>query len=267
VAVAKLKYRFTNDVLFKMLFVRYPKLLKRLVSELLGIAEDSIREFEIKNPEIPPESLGDKFCRLDINMTVNGQRVDLEIQVRDRGDFPERTLYYWAREYSSALGEGGRYNELPRVVIISIVDFSLFECNEYYSEFLVLEATRHTRLTDRMSLRYFELPKLPEAVGAYDGLKLWLSLFRAKTEEELKEIEAMEVPAMQEAIGAYHSITATPEFREIERLRSKARHDEAQALYHAELKAAEKEREKWLGVVADKDALIAELRARLGENK
>ena len=37
---------------------------------------------------MPPESLEDRFCRLDINMTVNGQRVDLEIQVNDEGDFP-----------------------------------------------------------------------------------------------------------------------------------------------------------------------------------
>ena len=37
---------------------------------------------------------------------------------------------------------------------------------------------------------------------------------------------------MEEAIMAYRSITATPEFREMERLRSKARHDEAQALWN-----------------------------------
>ena len=42
---------------------------------------------------------------------------------------------------------------------------------------------------------------------------------------------------MEEAIQAYHSITATPEFREMERLRSKARHDEAQAIWNAERKA------------------------------
>ena len=39
---------------------------------------------------------------------------------------------------------------------------------------------------------------------------------------------------MDQAINAYYTITASPEFREIERLREKARHDEAQALYHAE---------------------------------
>ena len=39
---------------------------------------------------------------------------------------------------------------------------------------------------------------------------------------------------MSQAVEAYRQITVTPEFREAERLRSKARHDEAQALYNAE---------------------------------
>jgi len=43
---------------------------------------------------------------------------------------------------------------------------------------------------------------------------------------------------MDEAIVAYRSITATPEFREMERLRSKARHDEAQALWNERRKIA-----------------------------
>lgn len=41
------------------------------------------------------------------------------------------------------------------------------------------------------------------------------------------------MPAMEQAVNAYYSITASEKFREIERLREKARHDEAQALYHA----------------------------------
>ena len=163
--MAKLEYTFKNDTLFKVLFVRAPDLLKRLVAELLGIKIQCIEEFEIRNPEMPPESLGDKFCRLDINMAVNGQRVDLEIQVQDGGDFPERTLFYWAREYSTALGEGGRYQELPRVVIISIVAFTMFDCRDYHSEFQPLELKRHTPLTDKLSLHFFELPKLPELVS------------------------------------------------------------------------------------------------------
>jgi predicted transposase/invertase (TIGR01784 family) len=166
-------------------------------------------------------------------MIVNDQRVDLEIQVENEGSYPERTLFHWAREYSSALAIGQDYSKLPRVIIISIVDFRLFDCVEYHSEFQALEVTRHTPLTDKFNLHFFELPKLPPAVSAENGLLLWLSLFRARTEEELKQIESLEVPMMKEAIGAYRSITVSPEFREAERLWTKARHDEAQALSKA----------------------------------
>ena len=236
--MTELKYRFTNDTLFKMLFVKYPNLLKKLVAVLLNIHVDSIGSFQIRNPEMPPESLGDKFCRLDINMKVDEQRVDLEIQVDDDGGyFPERTLYYWAREYSTALPTAGKYAELPRTVVISIVGFKLFPCAEYHSEYQALEVTRHTPLSDRFVLHYFELPKLPSTVTADNGLELWLSLFRAKSEEELASIEALGVQEMSDAITAYRQITITPEFREMERLRAKARHDEAQALYNAERKA------------------------------
>ncbi|GHU03173.1 transposase [Spirochaetia bacterium] len=257
--MTKLEYTFKTDTLFKMLFVKYPELLKRLVSALLGIPLESIGTFQILNPEIPPETLGDKFCRLDINMTVDGLRVDLEIQVTDEGDYPERSLYYWAREYSASLEEGKKYSTLPRVVIISIVGYNLFDCAEFHSEFQALEVTRRTSLTDKMSLHYFELPKLPERISADGELGLWLSLFKAETEEDLKKIEILEVPIMKQAINAYRSITATDEFKEIERLRSLARHNEASALDHAR----RQERAKWQAVVAQKDAEIERLRAEL----
>jgi hypothetical protein len=62
--VAKLEYTFKTDTLFKTLFVKHPNLLKQLVCELIGIQLESIGEFVITNPEMLPESLGDKFCRL-----------------------------------------------------------------------------------------------------------------------------------------------------------------------------------------------------------
>ena len=38
---------------------------------------------------------------------------------------------------------------------------------------------------------------------------------------------------MEQAIDAYYTITASEEFREIARMRERARHNEASALYHA----------------------------------
>jgi len=223
-------------MLFKMMFVKYPDLLKRLVAELLRISYDSIWEFEITNTEMLPDAIGDKFCRLDINMKVDGQRVDLEIQVDDKGNYPDRSLYYWSREFSSALCEGGNYSDLPRTIVVSIVAFPLFDCEEFYSEFSALEVTRHTLLTDKFSLRYFELPKLPTDVGADDKQKLWLSFFRAKTEEDIKRIQKLKEPIMEQAIEAYRHISTAKEFQELERLRDRARHDETSALAYARRK-------------------------------
>ena len=268
--MTKLKYRLTNDILFKMLFVKYPDLLQRLVAELLSIEYISINEFTIRNPEMPPEAMGDKFCRLDINMIVNGQRVDLEIQVENEGNYPERSLFMWAREFSTAISEGQDYTLLPRTIIISILGFKQFkDPNKFHSEFQVLEVSNHEPLTDKCVLHFFELPKLSKSVNIVCGKEVWLKLFTAETEEDLEKIEDLGVPVMSEAVQAYRHVSASSEFREIERIRSKARHDEAQALRNARSQGAEEEREKWQDVVAEvtaeKDAIIAQLQAQLGK--
>ena len=231
-AMTKLKHTFKTDILFKLLFTKNPELLKRLVAQLLGITLDSITQFEIRNPEMTPEIIGKKFSRLDIVMTVDGQQVDLEVQVENESDYPERVMFYWARLFSNSLPAGGNYSELPRTIIVSIIDFILFECEEFRSEYQALEVSRHTPLSNKMAYYFYELPKLPKAVGGNDLLLLWLALFKADTEEELKQIQALGVPELTEAITAYHSVAASPEFLELERMRTKAQHDEAQALYN-----------------------------------
>ena len=212
-------------------------MLKRLVAAILGIAVDSITEFIITNTEIPPEAIGDKFCRLDISMIVNGQRANLEVQVEDEKDYPERSLYHWARIYSSALKAGSPYSSLPRVIIVSILDFIMFDCAEYRSEFGALELKRLELLSDKLSMLYFEVRKLPKVIDKENELELMLSLFRAKTEEELKQLEALEVAVVTQAIGAYREVVVSHEFRELERLRAEARNNEASALANAERKA------------------------------
>ena len=116
-------------------------------------------------------------------------------------------------------------------------------------------------LIDRLCLKYYELPKLPDIESVDDELRLWLTLFNAKT-EDLKRLEDMEVPIMKQAIGAYRTVTATDEFRQLERMRADARNREASALGHARREGIaigeEAEREKWQGVVAENEVTIAE---------
>ena len=259
----ELEHKLNSDLLFKMLFVQYPELLKNLISVVLNISTDDMFDFVIVNPEIPPNKVGDKFCILDIHMTVHNQRIDLEVQNFNHGDYPERSLFYWARDYSSALLEGGKYIDIPRVVIISILDFVQFDCEGYHSEYLPMEKNNHTLLTDKMSLHYFELPKIKGEIDKTNILELWLRLFNAKTEEDIKKILDLEVPIMKEAINAYRKVSVSEEYKELERLTSKTKHNEAAALYHAEQKGIkvgrETERAIWEKKMAEKDAEIARL--------
>ena len=62
---------------------------------------------------------------------------------------------------------------------------------------------------------------------------------------------------MPQAVGAYHSITADKQFQYLETPRTKARHDEAQALSNAR----RQEREKWQGVIDEKDTALANEKA------
>ena len=256
----KLEHTLTNDILCKLLFVKYPDLLKRLVAELLSIEYEDITEFCMTNPEMPPETIGDKFCRLDINMMVNEKQVSLEIQVARQNYYPVRSLYYWARMFSTALKESGEYATLPPTISINILDFNQFENPDKFQwEFQFRETETHELLTDKAVIRFYELRKLPPLESVDSGKDLWLKLFNAKTEEDLDKITKMEVPVMSQAVEAFRHVATTPEFKELERMRLKARHDEAQVMYDIRM--------HWEGVVADKDARIAELEEQLKNAK
>jgi len=264
--MAKLRYTLKTDTLFKLLFRKYQNLLKRLVADFLCIEYESITQFVVTNPDITPEELGKKFCRLDINMIVNGHRVDIEVQVSDEGNYPERSLFYWAREFSTGINESENYSLLPRTFVISILGFNQFaDPGKFHHEFQCLEVTTHEPLTDKQVLHFFELRKLPPLNSRDTGRDLWLKLFNAETEEELAKFEKLGVPVMSEAVQAYRHVAASDEFMVMERMRSKARHDEAQALNNAEQRGEQRANAQWQAVVAEKDTRIAEKDTRIAE--
>ena len=252
----KLEYNFRSDVLFKMLFVRYPHLLKRLIAAILNISVDMIEEFHIMNTEMTPEEIGRKFCRLDISMVVNGVQINIEIQNTNEGDFIDRTIFNWSRLFSSSLQSGVDYAQLKKTIVICIVNFELFKENGVHSHFQLLEINRHTLLSDKMVLHYFELPKAPNLteLDYNNELELWLALFNASTQTELDKLATDGGEIMQKAIHAYESITATDEFKELEWARRKAEHDEATALANERRKVEA----QWAEAVTEKEAQITE---------
>jgi len=75
---------------------------------------------------------------------------------------------------------------------------------------------------------------------------------------------ANDFAAINEAIDAYRSLMVSEEFREYVRMREKAELRELYALNRAREEARAEADKKWQSVVDEKDAEIAELRAKLG---
>ena len=70
---------------------------------------------------------------------------------------------------------------------------------------------------------------------------------------------------MSEAIAAYRHVAASDKFIQIEKARSKARHDEAQAIGNAERRRDMHWQGVVAGVVAEKDAALAGKDAQIAE--
>jgi len=116
-------------------------------------------------------------------MSVNYVLINIEIQVADEGTYRERSLYNWSKMFLSSLGTGEKYKDTLKVITINILDFILFDdTKELHSEYRTLEVTINMLLTDKMSIHFFELPKLSEIenLDLKDEKQFWLVFFNAE---------------------------------------------------------------------------------------
>jgi predicted transposase/invertase (TIGR01784 family) len=238
----------TNDVMFKALFVEDSgdyELLRSFLSATLKIPKSDIVNTLIKNPELVPLAYEGKMTRLDILLTTSKHTINVEMQVASTEYYKERSLLYCARMYHDQLKEGEDYGKLQPCIGIHILNFTLFpDCTEYHSSFSMREDTRNEPLTDKMRLHYLELPKVRKVSDKNkpdenDELRLWMQLFKAKTEEELDMLNATNVTAIQHGVKAVRSLSEDEKIREYVRQREKAIQD-----YYSDMAVAESRGEK-----------------------
>ncbi len=147
------------DVIFKKFFIENEDMLHSFVASLLNIPDESISEINITNPEIPPESISGKFSRLDLNMKVKDRLVNVEIQVKNEPDYRDRVLFYWAKLYTSELKSGENYGILKQTISINIINFNMFDNEDYHSEVNAVVKETGEIFSDKLNIHFFELKK------------------------------------------------------------------------------------------------------------
>lgn len=219
-------------VIFKRVFgdEKNKDIIAAFISDLLEIPRNSIRNIYINNVELAPEFFGQKFSRLDLKLDVDGRIVNIEMQVNKEDDFKERTLFYWSKFYSEELKAGDEYEQLKQTICINIINFDLFDSEDYHSHFKVMENERHEVLTDKFAIHFFELKKLSK-LGKNKRMEDWLNLINAETEGDLMAIQQnTSIPEVQQTIVMLRKLNADERVRQEAFYREKRLHDEASAL-------------------------------------
>ena len=234
------------DIIFKRVFgnEKNTEIIAGFISDMLDIPREKITKVVIKNVELPPDEIDQKFSRLDLNLYVDGRKINIEMQVNKESAYKERTLFYWAKLYSDDLDSGEDYSALSQTICVNIINFNLFDCENYHSHFMLKEKERDEIMTDKLAIHFFELKK----VGKYKRNKRmedWLTLINAETEGDLMALQQnTSIPEIQKTIVILREMSADEKIREEARRREKRLHDEATALNHARTEGIEEGIEK-----------------------
>ena len=234
------------DIIFKRVFgnEKNTEIIAGFISDMLDIPREKITKVVIKNVELPPEEIDQKFSRLDLNLYVDGRKINIEMQINKESAYKERTLFYWAKLYSDDLDSGEDYSALSQTICVNIINFNLLDCENYHSHFMLKEKERDEIMTDKLAIHFFELKK----VGKYKRNKRmedWLTLINAETEGDLMALQQnTSIPEIQKTIVILREMSADEKIREEARRREKRLHDEATALNHARKEGIEEGIEK-----------------------
>ena len=148
------------DIIFKKIFTENSDMLHSFVASMLDVPSESIEEIKITNTELPPETYAGKFSRLDLSLRVDNRLVNVEIQVKNEPDYRDRTLFYWAKLYSSELKSGEDYGELKQTITINIINFNMFSGDDYHTEVAAMIKGTDEIFSDKFSMHFFELKKV-----------------------------------------------------------------------------------------------------------
>ena len=114
-----------NDVVFQRLFNKDHQKITKLFAE--AMLDEKINHMVInEDKELLSETLEQKTGILDLQLDVNNtEKVDVEVQLVERSNLPERLLFYFSKLYLRGIGKGEDYRTAKRVIIIAIIDYNL----------------------------------------------------------------------------------------------------------------------------------------------
>ena len=257
-ATGSIDYPFTNDYMFRAILQKDKQVLKALVSALLHLEKDSVKEVTITNPIELGAAISDKDFILDIRIDLDGEKlIDLEMQVTNQYNWPERSISYAARSFDH-LNSGQDYSEVLTVHSIGFLNYTLFpEAPEFFATYELRNRKSGKLYSSKFSIHVLDLTKIDLATKEDKkyGIDRWARLFMAKTWEELRMV-AKNNPDLLQASNELYTINKDDLIRQQARARADAEFWERNR--NARIKKLEEALIEKDNSIAEKNSMIAE---------
>jgi len=164
-----------NDFVFKKLFSESPDLLASLINAVRN-NESPIEIIKAPDPAIDKEELTSKFIVLDVLARDNqGRLLNIELQIRCRAAWIERSFYCLARAYVDQLGQEDHCVTPKPIVGINFLDFDLFAGKQAHWHFKFQDGIQRDLTLGHIQLHVLELCKLDRQHQASSALSDWVS--------------------------------------------------------------------------------------------
>ena len=152
--------------------------------------------------------------------------------------------------------------ELPNVIAINIVNFEHIPIEDFHTTFHLWEDIhKDFMLTDALEIHFVNMVKfkrLKDKDIKNNSLHRWLTFFdRDAPEDMLREVIEME-DAIKKVKEKIDYLASNEDALRLYEMREMGLSDYTSGMNYARQEGEKTEREKWQGVVADKDAEIAE---------
>ena len=122
------------------------------------------------------------------------------------------TLFYLGKMFTDQLKPGENYQKLEKCIHIGILNFTMFDDDEYYSRFHFWSDKGRKLYSDKVEIHTLELPKLAKHEYPETELLKWLQFINAETEEEF-EMAAEKSEYIRKAYENLNRISADEEKR------------------------------------------------------
>ena len=233
------------DIIFKKIFTDNKDMLHSFVADMLDVPQESISDIIITNPELPPETLSDKYSRLDLSLEVNKNPLNVEIRFDSETDYRHISSLEWAKQCFS---EAERDNSAQCIIVVNINAINESKNESSCAKIASVIDKKDNSHRDMMTIHDYRI------YGIDKYLNTIYKLSRNADNENVVNFQTS-FPVIQKAIKTTYDMSEDTKIREYARMREKALHDEASALKNAKAEG------EAIGAKKTEEAIISKLKA------